>query len=1840
MAGNTLLDAETARENRRITVNSPAVSVPALTANAEHDVVSNEINALVKSGQVPRGGFTSAKAIAEAQIVQRSPAAAKASDRIKNSAWAFASPKIQEQTFTQASQVAGAKGLKWSKTYAQYPGIALAAAKAVNGGAITRDQLSTITAAVEIVDSARNLLSANSDATRAHIMSQLSRPKQLAVVNAAIGINAELDALRTATMTNSGDQSLILQGLGTVGGAVIDTMNWLNERGQHFGRSVVDMPNAKFNPIAAWRDTEVGKFDEEQLGALRTNHGDLLVNVVQDAVRAQHQTGEFDMTDLIAKYADNQDALHIIDAIMLDSERDSVPGLTDLLGSVNAARMDNLGGMVMNNLMPGGAEGTSVAWTVGSKAINLVALMTLDPTLALGKAYRGYRALKFGLQRANIAGDLTKVYSNPASRRFIENLSTDIAKYNTASDAATAGHIMKQAQIKYGKYLTDDAIRKIAHYATVDDPKTAAYRWLTDMENFDDLLAGQAARGIRANDRVAPRMSYAAQKRVEARLAMRDAISFDGADSDVIDMVTGARNSVSDATALRSMGLDPKRVSADRIADQLQLPQAQQALADRFGIDGESLLHRIRTHQPSERTVHNRMDRIIRKGELIPRGLDVNIADGSDARTVGRWARVAFPKYFAETVEEAWVHASTADRRLMLNGLFESIARAHGIDVDEVVDGVRVGDTLLTSGSKSAEQYAATVGQLEGVRGGTPLEQHSLRLIRATLPKLPTVQRDLLNANAAKLSKFFDKQREYDATLATLGDASESRKTLLTGRAELDQRIQTAIDDIEAIAAGIKDSKGRGWGAGKALIAERKAIKSSDVASMYNPAEFGGKQHAVHLSQMTDRITVPNFGLIKQYQQRRNMLSKVIGWTLYSDASTRIVNDWSFANLIGPRYVMRNGTEDWMGYFLTGGSMRSALKGRVAAIASRDLYGRELGVVQKRTRELAESNQFFGKMFLDNMPEDDVRMFGEAIKNGDLDVAEGIAGSAIARLMVRPLGRTLTKVDEDCFRVFATTPHSRQLVDHIAEIRGDVHSGALVSSVDAVGGPRMRESMKDFGKTRPSIYSNVDWNAHDMNGYVAWSEMLQNVLHRDGKPGQIVFNAMRYADQYKGGVVEAGWDKYKQKLVDFFSDREASAEWWSKSSGLEIAGPEDFARRYFDAASNYLAHGRIVNSELVKMLTRQAPNGAKYGALYVKEGDRILNESRVTFDQLRKFGSFERPQHILGHVNETVGGTDDIGMVDKAFGYMAESLARISREPAAMANVLDEWSAAQPQVARLIEMGMEEMPAKRIVMEQVMQRAEKLTFAYIDNPNVRTQLAFNARNIARYYRATEDFFRRTIRMAAYRPDELQKANIIYQNLNNSGFVYEDDQGTQYFMYPGTGVVNEAIAKGMQALGASASIVSPFIFGGQTLMLTPSLDPNSLLPTFASPIIAPAVKALTAIGPFSWLEPVLLGSRGTEPTTNAPSFALEVMKSAMPAPLVRAWNTIDIRDRDTMLSNATLSAMRYAAYAGVYERGKAETNTDFQSRVKTEIGNMAIASLFVRFALGFATPASPQMMNSDDLSAEARQAGMKSLRTGFTGLLNKFDGDYDKALGTWFKMNPGLMPYTVASTEAVGQGYPSVTASSGKWLIQNAKWVSQHSSAAAFLSPDDGDFSFSTWGLVKSLRLIRGKDALTGMTEIFTQRSYYEWMQTKDEANAAIAAEPSVAKRNEYRAHLAAIKQQMITENPLLAERITTIKPQSNRELKQDALLGMRYALKDIYANRRNMVTDRTDRITTMLNTYDDGMAAIAKIGGNTDYESEMRKTTRAKLRTLLQETSTGDRGASDFYSRVLDPLIG
>ena len=204
---------------------------------------------------------------------------------------------------------------------------------------------------------------------------------------------------------------------------------------------------------------------------------------------------------------------------------------------------------------------------------------------------------------------------------------------------------------------------------------------------------------------------------------------------------------------------------------------------------------------------------------------------------------------------------------------------------------------------------------------------------------------------------------------------------------------------------------------------------------------------------------------------------------------------------------------------------------------------------------------------------------------------------------------------------------------------------------------------------------------------------------------------------------------------------------------------------------------------------------------------------------------------------------------------------------------------------------------------------------YVDNPLVRTQLAFGVRNFSRFYRATEDFYRRAYRMVRYNPASIRKAALTYDGIAHNGFIQEDDQGEKYFVYPHLEPAYRAVQTAMTALGVPAEfkVPMPIQFGSQVKMLTPSLNQDSIIPTFNGPLAGVSIKTLTNLVD-------LFGAPGaadtiTEYTLGKYAVDQPFISSFLPAHVNRAFAAMGKDERDSQYASAWRKAVTYLEAAG-------------------------------------------------------------------------------------------------------------------------------------------------------------------------------------------------------------------------------------------------------------------------------------------------------------------------------------
>ncbi len=1900
--------------------------------------------------------------------------------------WASAPiPVRQEALKSVIPMFEGSEKLKWTKSFATFPDIARATALAIASDQITPKQVEAVSTAVDLIDSTVKVLTAVSDKVRMEEFYKYTPEKRQAMLFISEAIFNDLSEKAAEQTENIADQgNSILNALGFVGGEIWNVLLAANELGQHFGRALVSsralVSNFEANPFAyldpnyeqpsfldAWRATEKNTVDKERLQELKQKYGNLRVKVILDVVQAMHSDNDDALGDIIYKYEFNQEALQIIDEVLLEEERTDLT--SELLGVVDTVRTDDLGNMIANRLLPEDWEGKSLAYTAIDKTTNLAGIFFLDPLLVGGKAIQGFRIFKYGLYKNAFSAtgqydalQLRKALERRPVMAELDNIADSVNAWNQA-DVIARGALRVEMRTKHGKYLVDDAIDAISDYtkglgrtATGDDIAD----WITGMDDilaltqgkapaFELLAAGQPARRY---DVYLPHTSRWRNARIKAKLKISQVLSTKDDFQYVTDLVFNPALMQDEIDAIKKTvfpdGVPAEdRAAANILTKFLSDDENIRMLSTTFGVDPSTIRlswfkggyaggAKYGTRGFSPKAMRLKIDRFLRTFEKAPRGGSISIADGADSELIYSWASLFLPRYHARIVSEIWrSSANEGQRRIILAGLSDGLIKAKGIYAT-TPEQIALIEELVTSSLRGSEQYAQTQRrilifgdeveqlaessaryaraqinelddlkkqQIVGINRSIAQSIEQRRLARLELQninyRLKELEKKLksgeeIEANVRSLSReLADQSRNLRNQIDTIGDelksltsqvdstlkptvrgtsktVAQTRKDISKAEREINRRIKSierslnspnarlteeqreqALDMLDSLRAQkeiyAKAINGEWYFQQKALYARQEAADGNYI-SLYNPAEYNGRQHALHLWQTADKISLPNLDLIQNFSAKAGLTQKILGFT-YAGWARGLTDWWSIGNLYGPRYVQRAGQEDWLGYYASGGSFLQALKGFVTSRSFREARGKKLGYAAEFARVKSE-NTLIGNLISTHLSADEIVAARNAVIEGNMDLFTELVAKSLSRKQVSTFLSQIDETDEIALSLLASMPEGQRIVDTVAEIGVDLNRGVVVDNLIGADPTVTNIGKFNVGSLRSDLvaagyqrrlqsgpYTQIALNNANPRSFLLWQRQIQGILHEDGKIGQAVFLALR-----KKRLVSEAREEAVQRIVAILDDPKTGAEYRKQLSMLNEPGMTSraFAERYFDDSANYFSRGNdLVNNELINLATGRTKTGAVYGRVFSYVNDKKVYDVSVSKLQTLK----NKPESILGKEETSIVVADEKDLMTKAWEPLSESLARVSREPIFFANYLTEFRRMEPLVERYVGMGFEVETARNIVAKSALRRAEDVTISYMDNPRVRSLLAFNVRNVSRYYRATEDFYRRVLRLGKYNPEGIQKLAVSYNVLDHSGYVHTDENGEQYFMYPGTKPLTDAVVKGVNILfGGNASISNPFGFYGKTLMLTPSADPDAWLPTLAGPIAALPLKYVTSYGPLAPLERVLFGPKGTVPTSGPEQLQTELLNALLPGHAIRVlnglgWGPNARSETDSQWASATRSAMQIMAYNGRLDR--VATDADL-AEARAEATQIATSVLGLRAVLGFVLPASPQLVTEQNLTNEARELGLRTLRPAYIALLNKYKGDADKATLAWYKLNPKLMPFIVGQTEAGKQLYPSVTEEAGKWIKDNSDVIKKYPQAAPFLFPRAGDFSFDTYNLARSLNLIQGKDIDKNLLELITVRDYFTYTATKDAYEADSAKAATSAQRAAMDAKWKEYQQQKFLQNPFLQQRVRSLSEKSNLGLKVRVLDEFRLMFREIDKNDKSIYSKSAKRIETMLGTFDAAMVDLNGIKGTTTVEDNYKAAIRAKLRQMLKDIAKNDQNAKSFYESLLSPMIG
>jgi hypothetical protein len=645
----------------------------------------------------------------------------------------------------------------------------------------------------------------------------------------------------------------------------------------------------------------------------------------------------------------------------------------------------------------------------------------------------------------------------------------------------------------------------------------------------------------------------------------------------------------------------------------------------------------------------------------------------------------------------------------------------------------------------------------------------------------------------------------------------------------------------------------------------------------------------------------------------------------------------------------------------------------------------------------------------------------------------------------------------------------------------------------------------------------------------------------------------------------------------------------------------------------------------------------------------------ITFDEFSDLTKGFQPSTKM-YTSLDINNLDNFENAYKAFGnkameVMDRQVTGIIRQPATMVTYLklrkfytqaekeytDKLFKAAKNRAEFKEVTFNPIDARKEAEHQAQKYFSEISISqaadevlkFVDNPTIRSNFAISARNVGRYYRATEDFWRRILRMKDVAPTVLYRMRLAHVGLDAAGGIYEDAQGDPYVMMPMDDVIFKTVDSVVRALTPGESGFKQPMFNDFTLKLklaNPSFTPDAGLPTLSGPIGALSIIAMKNVLGMTGTPGKRLGEELDNYALGPIGDNVTVMRAIVPSSIQKLWNILPQSEKNRQEATAAMQAIAYNASQGyaLDPNATAAEKAKYLKNIRLSAHNI----LIMRNILGLISPISPSMQESIGVPEYLKEVGITGLRPEFFDILNaiteKYKGDiqdpYELAVATFIGQNRGKLIYNVSRDVKQTNVVINKTKALKDWAITNQDLIKTYGETAFIFAPNTGDFDVSTYAWLEAAGLIENKDLETYYNDVLVaedKQSYYDIAKTEKEflntsgdldARKAII-DFSTRQRNSLK-----------SANPLLEAALTAGGNEVGSELLmlsnlEQIVIDGKIPLDAGSKQRLAMVTSRLRQFVTLSN--DQSMRELSNI-------SEIKRKMKEDIQALINDLQASD----------------
>jgi hypothetical protein len=1032
-------------------------------------------------------------------------------------------------------------------------------------------------------------------------------------------------------------------------------------------------------------------------------------------------------------------------------------------------------------------------------------------------------------------------------------------------------------------------------------------------------------------------------------------------------------------------------------------------------------------------------------------------------------------------------------------------------------------------------------------------------------------------------------------------------------------------------------------------------------------------------------VSVPTLTDLDRAASRNTLTQKLIGMA-NSDFASKMVGAWSFLTLAGPRYALRNAGEDLMVNLAIGRTPWGIANSRMLETRVNTYLAAaqrvEGGKVNWANNPLGLAMRFANRKEVDYY-------VGELTKiKNTFETAKNELPVLKAKLATTTDTTEITTIESKIADLENTLKGS------MAEQAREVFASALTSGRlnrfrESLGmkPANLKETELLKEQIRYGNFENIlaDASEGGMN-FATGGDFIGQATDLARQMGVRV-HALSITPPKGKFVKKPGERSYKDQAVS--PNDEASMVTWLMRIGyyandelgtIAVANLDDEVeaiKKMMDWVNNtkqgqkFLSDARLTENENARTLIQRAYNRAKEN--FVKKDGTTLNvdllnkiRARDEFGDYKVTGSLsldDLPSNPLDAPDAIVGPTlipaVDLDQVTSAvmtngWTFLGLANARMSRQPIVIQNMLtlrkqfqksgfeDAWIQSytkniQPGNIKGLEKAT--LKAKKDFAQMVEERALSQVLASVDNPLIRTQLAFSSRNFARFYRATEDFYRRMYRVVRYNPEAIVKAALTYEGVTHSGWIQKDDQGEAYFVYPGIAPVYNAVQGTLKRLGIGSEFKVPFPveFGAQLKMITPSLNPDSLVPTFSGPIsgiafttVTELISGLGAPGAADTIKGYALGKYSVDQP---------IVSSFLPAHINRLYAAMNQDDRNSQYASAWRKAVTYLEASGnglpkTYDEAGnlLPPSSQEMETYRLAVKNTTLNILGARFVFGFFAPASPQVQLKSDMAQWVSDNGRANFKQAFNKLLDQYPGDYDAAMAKWVELFPNQVAFTVTESEKKSLAPIRYAEEAGYFVDQNKGVFAAFPSAAGFLIPHKSGFSWDAYKTMKDMGLLQNKRVDDYLREVQTAADMQQYFDRKDQFDLSLTQASVDFERTQLRQEFDQWKTVFFAGRPLVQEELSE---GSAKAIKRVRTLDELNKMLEANLNIRPKTENKLREMSKIYQNYRNEKDRFDAVGGSQILVKTLKDETIAQLRTLAEYNENTKAAYDVLFGRLL-----